>query len=168
MARRRNELRNAAEQTNEQTLEVTPGVIDFQISNHRLTFAMLKNSRNTIPKRLFKKTKTFQVRCFRNFESYKFCEDLKKTLELHITCISEINFDNFNNQFNKFNECILNVINKHAPMLKAKRKQKRLLMKPWITTELFDAIRRKQKFYKTHLKVAIQVKLRITKNFLMI
>ena len=64
--------------TSEQTLEVTPGVIDFQISDHCLTFAMLKNSNNTKPKRPLKDTKTFQVRCFRDFESYKFCEDLKK------------------------------------------------------------------------------------------
>ena len=107
---------------NEQVLEVTPGVIDFLIFDHCLTFAMLRNSRITMPKRPFKETKTFQVRCFRSFESYKFCEDLKKTLELPITCVCDINSDNFNDQFNKFNECILNVINKHAPMRKASRK----------------------------------------------
>ena len=69
-----------------------------------------------------------------------------------MTCISEITSGNFNNQFDKFNECILNVINKHAPVQKASRKQKRLLLKPWITTQLFDAICRTQKLSKTHFK----------------
>ena len=151
--------------TNEQTLEVTPGVIDFQISDHCLTFAMLKNSNDIMPKRPLKDTKTFQVCCFRDFESYKFCEDLKKTLELHFNCFSEINSDNLNAEFNKFNECILNVINKHAPMQKASRKQKRLLMKPWITKELIDTIRRKQKLYKTHFKSGDPSKIAYYKKF---
>ena len=63
---------------NEQTLEVTPGVTDFQISDQCLTFAMLRSSRNTMQKKPFKETKIYQFRCFRNFESFKFCEDLKK------------------------------------------------------------------------------------------
>ena len=64
--------------TNEQTLEVTPGVIDFEISDHCLTFAMLKNPHNIMPKILFKETKTYQVRYFRNFESDEFCKALEK------------------------------------------------------------------------------------------
>ena len=63
---------------NEQTLEVTPRVINFQISDHCLTFAILRNSRNTMPKRPIKEIKTFQVCCFRNFKPYKFCKDPKK------------------------------------------------------------------------------------------
>ena len=49
---------------------------------------------------------------------------------LHISCISKINFINFNDPFIKLNESILKVNNKHAPMRKASRKQKRLLIKP--------------------------------------
>ena len=85
--------------TNEQTLEVTPGLIDFQILNHCFTFAMLRNSHSTLPKGPFKETISFQVCCFRNFQSYKFGEDLEKRLEFCMTCVFEINSDNFYNQF---------------------------------------------------------------------
>ena len=43
-------------------------------------------------------------------------------------------------------------MNKHAPLKFASRKQKPLLQKPWITKDIFDAIHRKQKMYKTHFK----------------
>ena len=62
--------------TNKQTLEVTPSVIDFQISDHCPTLAMSRNFRGTMPKRSSLETKTFQVGSFRNFESHKFCKDL--------------------------------------------------------------------------------------------
>ena len=57
------------------------------------------------------------------------------------------------------------VINKRAPMRKASTKQKRLLIKTWITTELFDAIRRKQKLYKTHFKSDDPSKIAHNKQF---
>ena len=38
-------------------------------------------------------------------------------------------------------------------------------MKPWITTEIFDAIRRKQKLYKTHFKSGDPSQIACYKNF---
>ena len=46
--------------TNELVLEVTPSVIDFQISDRCLTFAMLRNSHHTMLKKPFKKPKHYR------------------------------------------------------------------------------------------------------------
>ena len=85
-----------------------------------------------------------KFRCFSNYETAKFVEDLKLELENHFNQIPEITPANFNEEFNTFNEVILKMVNKHAPLKFANRKQKRLLQKPWITKDIFDAIRRKQ------------------------
>ena len=93
-----------------------------------------------------------KFRCFSNYETAKFVEDLKLELENYFNQIPAITPANFNEEFNTFNEVILKMVNKHAPLKFAYRKQKRLLQKPWITKYIFDAIRRKQKMYKTHFK----------------
>ena len=93
-----------------------------------------------------------KFRCFSNYETGKCVEDLKLELENHFNQIPEITPANFNEKFNIFNEVILKVVNKHAPVKFARRKQKRLLQKPWITKAIFDAIHQKQKMYKTHFK----------------
>ena len=61
----------------------------------------------------------------------------------------EITPDNFNTEFDNCNDCILHTINTHAPIKTTRRKQKRLLMKPWITKGIFKSICQKQKLYKT-------------------
>ena len=139
--------------TNESELQITPGVFNYQISDHLLTFALLKNTQCSSQKRKSSETEEKQkFRCFNNYKTAKFVEDLKLELENHFYQIPEITQANFIEEFNIFNEVILKVVNKHAPLKFASRKQKRLLQKPWITKNVFDAIRRKQKMYKTHFK----------------
>ena len=58
---------------------------------------------------------TMQTRKFKNFEAAKFDDDLNAKLESHMNLSPEINPANFNLEFDKFNECILSVINRHAP-----------------------------------------------------
>jgi len=59
-----------------------------------------------------------------------FRKNLKTELELYINQIPDITPDNYNNEFNKFRDNILNEVNKHAPLKTASRKQKRLMLKP--------------------------------------
>ena len=139
--------------TNESELQITPKVFIYQISDHSLTFVMLKNTQCSSQKCKYRETLENQkFRCFSNYETAKFVEDLKLELENNFNQIPEITPANFNEEFNTFNKVILKVVNKHAPLKFASRKQKRLLQKPWITKDIFDAIRRKQKMYKTHFK----------------
>ena len=114
---------------------------------------MLKSTQCSSQKRKYSEIVEKQkFRCFSNYEPAKFVEDLRLELENHFNQIPEITPANFNEEFNVFSEIILKVVNKHAPLKLASRKQKRLLQKPWITKDIFDAIRRKQKMYKTHFK----------------
>ena len=55
-------------------------------------------------------------------------------------------------EFEKFDNVILQIINKHAPITTVSRKQKRLMSKLRITKELFVSIRHKQSLYKTRFK----------------
>ena len=95
-----------------------------------------------LPKRKYSKTVEKQkFRCFSNYDTAKVVEDLELELENHFNQIPEITPANFNKEVNIFNKVILKVVNKHAPLKFASRKQKRLLQKPWITKDIFDSIR---------------------------
>jgi len=60
---------------------------------------------------------------------------------------------------------ILKVIDKHAPLTSTTRKQKRLLQKPWITKEIYNGIRQKQRMYNTHFKSGDPMKIALYKKF---
>ena len=137
--------------TSESELKITVGV--YQISDHSLIFVTLKNKQCSSQKRKYSETlKRQKFRCFSIYETAKFVEDLKLELENHFNQIPEITTANFNTEFNMFNKVILKVVNEHAPLKFASTKQKRLLHKPWISKDIYDVIRRKQKMYKTHFK----------------
>ena len=101
---------------------------------------------------ILKLCKNKKFRRFSNYETAKYVEELKLKLENHFKQIPEITQDNFNKEFSIFKEVILKVVKKHEPFKFRSRKQKRLLQKPWITKQVYDAIRRKQKKYNTHFK----------------
>ena len=134
-------------------LEVISGVIDYHISDHSLTFAILKTnqSRNERDKPTGGNN-TMQTRKFKNFKAAKFCDYLNAKLESHMNLSHESSPVNFNLEFDKFNECILSVINGHAPLSAVCRKHKRLLQKPYITKGILTSIRHKQKLYNTLYK----------------
>jgi len=47
---------------------------------------------------------------------------------------------------------VSNVVNLHAPLKIASRKQRRLMLKPWIIKEIYTLICYKQKLYKADFK----------------
>ena len=63
---------------------------------------------------------------------------------------SNITANSFNEHFNPMINAILAVINLHAPLQNATRKQKRLFQKPWITKGLITSIKHKQRLHRTH------------------
>ena len=63
---------------------------------------------------------------------------------------SNITANSFNEHFNQMMNAIFAVINLHAPLQHATRKQKRLFQKPWITMGLITSIKHKQRLYRTH------------------
>ena len=61
--------------------------------------------------------------------------------------MDEKNFDQF---FSAFVQVIKLAINRHAPLKKLSRRQKRLNKKPWITKGILISIKKKQKLHRTH------------------
>ena len=117
--------------TNESELQITPRVFNYQILDHSLTFVMLKNTQCSYQKCKYSETAEKQkCCCFSNYETTKFVEDLRLKLENHFNQISKITPANFKEEFDIFNEVVLKVVSKHAPLKFASRKQKRLLQKP--------------------------------------
>ena len=57
-----------------------------------------------------------KFRCFNNYETAKFVEDLKLELENYFNQTPKITPANFNEEFNTFSEVIFKVVNKHAPL----------------------------------------------------
>ena len=54
------------------------------------------------------------------------------------------------NSFKQLVNFITEIIEKHAPLQTASRKQKRIHEKPWTNSELLQMIKLKQNLYKTH------------------
>ena len=139
--------------TNNIKCHVTPGIMNYQITDHLPTFIALKN----IKKPSSNSVKFY--RCMKQFDSTKFCQDLQISLENFVNDMPELNLLNFNGAFQLFLNTLHIEINAHAPIKRCTRRQKRLQCKPWISKGLYVSIRNKQKLYKSHyLKGSINEK----------
>ena len=64
-----------------------------------------------------------------------------------LACGNELSPNAFNDHFT---QVISAVIDKHAPLQKALRRQKRIQRNPWLTKGILTSIKQKQKLYRTH------------------
>ena len=122
---------------------LTPGVLTYFISDHYPIFCTISNP-------TFKTTKKNMIYSFQNIalvNGDQFRSDLYSVL---IHTYSNITANSFNEHLNQLMNAILAVINLHAPLQNATRKQKRLFRKPWITKDLITFIKHKQRLYRTH------------------
>ena len=56
--------------------------------------------------------------------------------------------DSVHDAFDKFEEVFQNTVEKFAPLKKASRREKKLSQKPWLSRELLNLIKQKNKLYK--------------------
>ena len=130
--------------TNNIKCNVTPGIINYQITDHLPTFiafkAVVKSSSNSV---------NF-YQCMKQCDSTKFCQDLQISFESFFNDMPELNLFNFNDAFQLFLNTLHIVINAHTPLKRCTGRQKRLHSKPWISKGLYISIRNKQNLYKTH------------------
>ena len=110
--------------TNDTDSILTPGILTYSISDHYPIFCTISNS-------TFKTTKQNMTYSFRNIalvNGDKFCSDLYSVLpplfDKLIHSYSNITPNSFNEHFNKMMNAIVTVINLHAPLQNATRKQK--------------------------------------------
>ena len=120
--------------TNDYNLNITPGIIDYHISDHLFVFAVLqfnkfynleKNKKTVTTPKKFRKIKYFDAATYR--------DNLDCTLHYYMNHLPVVTSNNYMSEFEAFNNVILRIINKHAPITTVSRKQNRLMSKPWIT-----------------------------------
>ena len=134
--------------TNDSVSTLTPGVIRYKLADHDSTFCIISNSNSKYPR----KESLFTFRKLASVNQNNFCNDLFSSLSpLHdrftLACGNELSPNAFNDHFTQL---ISAVVDKHAPLQKASRGQKRIQRNPWLTIGILTSIKQKQKLYRTH------------------
>ena len=80
----------------------------------------------------------------KNFNLEKFL----RALENNLTAANLNSIESAQDAFDKFEEVLHIVVNKFAPLKKASRKEKKLSQKPWMSRELLNLIKQKNKLFK--------------------
>ena len=88
----------------------------------------------------------------KNFYAQEFDDEEFCKLVAFLNSIERLTRENINSSFNDFIVKFKHVIDKHAPLRKLSRRQKKLPAKPWITKGILVSIKKKQKMYYSHFK----------------
>ena len=133
--------------TNDNESLINPGVLHYKLADHFPIFCLI-----SLPKiNSYQSTATNIFRNIKSIDVDKFYDDLESSLTpltydlIHFPLTPQSLNDNFNRLINT----ILDVIETHAPLQTASRRQKRLQKRPWITKGILISIKNKQKLYKT-------------------
>ena len=131
--------------TNDHKNIIFPGIIKSDLTDHYPIFCFIDavTCSNKTNLKIFR-------RDFANFNSSEFCDDLHDALSAFFQQNKELNDYNFNHRFRDFIEIVKSKIDKHAPLKKLTRKQRKLKCKPWITRGILTSIKHKQKLYISH------------------
>ena len=133
--------------TNDSRSLIKPGVFSYKISDHYPIFLTITNlNRN--------KTNAKDNYSYRNINSINgvnFRTDLEIALNPILVDInkSTVTHQKIDECFSRLVKSISDVIDIHAPIIIASRKQRRLQQNPWLTKGLLISIKNKQKLFKT-------------------
>ena len=127
--------------TNNVKYDIQSYILLRDISDHLPVCALINNmkTRTVSHKNFFRDT--------RNFVTEKFIEDLASNL-FDINETTPTNRLDVNEMSNKFVDIFVNTLEKHAPLKKTSRKQKKLQQKPWITKAILISVKKKNKLYE--------------------
>ena len=107
---------------------IFPGIILSDISDHFFTYCAIPSKQPTGPEKQSK----FLSRNIKNLDVEKYLLDLDKEMnDFKLNCPS-ISKENYEVVFAKFVKLFKFVIDKHAPLMKVFRMQRRLQSKPWL------------------------------------
>ena len=86
---------------------------------------------------------------FRNLKKFNdsFIDNLQSSINNFRHSLSFKYSNEIEKSFSNFIELVTATINTHVPLIKASRKKRKLMNKPWITKGILVSIRRKQKLY---------------------
>ena len=144
--------------TNVLTEKTFPGVIRTDLSDHYPVFCIstLTLKQKGIDKTFYRDMKQLDVE--------KFQECLAKTFENFLQESFELTAESIDKKFKDFVDLFKKEKDKHAPLKIATRKQRKLMLKPWITEDIYKAILLKQKMYKSHFLHGTEEQKKSTKN----
>ena len=96
--------------------------------------------------------KKLYIRDLIKFKLDSYCDELNVSLQNYVLNLPRMHNSNLSlkQAFQEFVDAVKNVVDKHAPVKIASRKQNRLNEKPWITRGLMISIRKKQKSFVTY------------------
>ena len=121
----------------------TSGNLIPTISDHMPNFAIMEKAMSKIkPSRLKK-------RDFRTFNHDNFEHDISNIDFSTNTAMTDCELEV---KYKTFQDSILQIINKHAPLKMLSRKQVKQQLKPWVTPGILKSISKKNQYYKKFLK----------------
>ena len=121
-----------------------PGIVKCALTDNYPIFVILKHSKRKVDQT------NHYTRSLKEFNSDNFNSDLKASLDKLLSDSPNLDEKNFDQSFSAFVQVIKLAINRHAPLKKLSRRQKRLNKKPWITKGILISIKKKQKLHRTH------------------
>ena len=132
--------------TNDRNHTILPGIIKTDISDHFPIFCEINIDHK------IKIVKKPYIRDLSKFKLDSYCDELNISLHNYLLNLPSMQNSNliFEQAFQEFVNVVKNVVDKHAPLKIASRKQNRLNKKPWITKGLVTSIRKMQKLFETH------------------
>ena len=121
---------------------LTPGVFSFKLANHYPIFCKI----STPIDKLNNREGMFIFRNNQSVDGTKFRDDLEAALILLTYDLMQTTITPplVENSFKQLVNLITEIIEKHAPLQTAYRKQKRIHKKPWINSKLSKMIKLKQ------------------------
>ena len=115
------------------------GVLLCGLSDHMSTFVYISTKKPVVTN-----TKKFLIRDMKTFD----LEEYLRTLNIELYAANLDSIDSVHDAFEKFEEVLQNTANKFAPLKKASRREKKNSQKPWLTRELLNKIKTKNKLFK--------------------
>ena len=131
--------------TNQFDPSLISGNITVGISDHLPSFIIIPEpNQNHLPKK-----HNIYKRDAKNFDRNDFFLDL-----LEIDWNSVVNVENCdpNKSFNSFYESINRLLDKHMPLRKITKKEHKMKFKPWITNDILNKIKAKNKLFNRYTK----------------
>ena len=124
--------------TNDTAHSILPHVILTSLTDPYAIMCKISEIENLVENYLFLSTEQKN-----NFCPEAFSDNLVRKLGNLDSNNFPLNRDNFNETFDQFINSIAKIIDKHGPLERLSRKQKKLASKPWITKRTLISIRKK-------------------------
>ena len=133
--------------TNDAESVITPGVFLYKLADHHVIYCSISSSN-------FEHTKnregTYTFRNIHSVDGNKFRKDFESSLMPMMYDITHLPLSHLSldQHYDHLVSAMSEVIEKHAPLQTASRKQKKMHNKPWLTKGLLVSIKNKQILYK--------------------